>query len=70
MPGGVVAGQQTGAGGLAVGGVGVGIGEDHALLGHAVEHGGFEDAIGLVASVIPTLVVGVDQDDVGVLCCH
>ena len=68
-PPGVSTGQQSVARGSAHGVRAVPIGEGHALLDEAIEVGGLELRFRIEGGDIPvSLVIGIDQDDVGSLC--
>ena len=59
-----MSGQQAGAGGSAVGGVGIGVGEDHTLAGQLVDAGGLVELASHEADVLPAHVVDEDEDEV------
>ena len=66
-PDGVAAGEDGGAGGGADGSGGVEVVEDDGVLGHVVEVGSLDERVTGVAAVAVALVIGHDEDDVGLL---
>ncbi len=67
---GVGAGEQAGAAGGAVSGGGVGVRENHAFLREGIEVGRFTKSAALVADVLPSEVIGEDENDVGLGRCE